>query len=57
MAITDDGCGTYTNDKTKGVGLKNIGGRIGIFNGTATSISSPGNGYTLQIEMPLAPAT
>lgn len=57
MTITDDGRGTCTSDKTKGVGLKNIGGRIGIFNGTATSISTPGNGYTLQIEMPLAAQT
>lgn len=53
MIIADDGRGIKDIGETKGIGLKNIADRIGIFNGTVRAISSPGSGFTLEIEFPL----
>lgn len=53
MTIADDGRGISTSEKIKGTGLKNIAGRIGILNGTVRIISSPGCGFTLEIEIPV----
>jgi signal transduction histidine kinase len=56
MIIADDGMGMETNKPTKGIGLKNIKGRLSIFNGTVTIKSAPCKGFTLEITMPLKKA-
>ena len=53
MIIADDGIGMETNKQTKGIGLKNIKGRLSIFNGTVTIKTAPGEGFLLEITMPL----
>jgi two-component system, NarL family, sensor histidine kinase UhpB len=52
MTIADDGQGSIV-EKTKGVGLKNIAGRLKVFNGRLSTISSPGEGFLLSFEIPL----
>jgi len=42
-----------TGKKAAGIGLRNIKGRLSIFNGTATIKSKPGKGFSLTIEIPL----
>jgi signal transduction histidine kinase len=56
MIIADDGIGMEANKPTKGIGLKNIKGRLSIFNGTVTIKSAPGKGFALEITMPLKKA-
>jgi len=53
MVIADDGVGMEAGKKTKGIGLKNIKGRLSIFNGIANIKTAPGKGFTLEITMPL----
>lgn len=54
MSIADDGQGiNNVDDTTKGMGLKNMADHIGIFHGSVDTISSPGCGFTLEVEMPL----
>jgi PAS domain S-box-containing protein len=53
MVIADDGIGMETNKNTKGIGLKNIKGRLGIFNGEVKIKTAPGKGFELEITMPL----
>ena len=53
MIIEDDGNGMEKNQKTKGIGLSNIKGRLSILNGTATIKTAPGEGFTLEIRIPL----
>jgi PAS domain S-box-containing protein len=54
MIITDDGQGTETGLEVKGIGLKNIASRVELFNGIVSTKSSPGCGFTLEIEIPLS---
>ncbi len=53
MNINDDGQGTKAGGEAKGMGLKNIAGRVEMFNGTVRTLSSPGCGFTLEIEIPI----
>jgi signal transduction histidine kinase len=53
MSITDNGEGMDDSKKTEGIGLKNINGRLSIFNGASKIITSPGKGFTLEITIPL----
>lgn len=53
MIISDDGIGMEENKKTTGIGLKNIKGRLTIFNGTTSIKTKPGKGFTLEITIPL----
>lgn len=53
MTIADDGIGMETTQKTKGIGLNNIKGRLSIFNGTVDIKTTPGKGFALGITMPL----
>lgn len=53
MIIADDGAGMEAGKKTIGIGLKNIKGRLSIFNGIANIQTAPGKGFTLEITMPL----
>jgi len=52
MIISDDGKGMETGKKTDGIGLKNIKGRLSIFNGTANINTAPDKGFTLEITIP-----
>ena len=54
MTITDDGVGMANGKKTTGIGLRNIKGRISIFNGQVKVNSRPGKGFTLEITMPIS---
>jgi signal transduction histidine kinase len=49
LNISDNGNGFDSVKKTTGVGLMNIRTRAALFNGTASIISSPGNGCELQV--------
>jgi PAS domain S-box-containing protein len=53
MFITDDGRGMEEGKTTKGIGLRNITGRVSVFNGKAATKTEPGKGFTLEIEMPV----
>jgi two-component system sensor histidine kinase UhpB len=53
MIISDDGVGMEPGKKTKGIGLRNMRGRLSIFNGTANINTAPGKGFTLEIIIPL----
>ncbi len=53
MTIVDNGVGMEEGKQTIGIGLRNINSRLSVFNGKATIITSPGNGFTLEIEIPL----
>ncbi|MFC0772997.1 hybrid sensor histidine kinase/response regulator [Terrimonas alba] len=53
MTITDDGIGMEADTKTKGIGLKNIIGRLSVFNGNVDIKTTPGKGFSLMITMPL----
>lgn len=52
MIIEDNGVGMDTTKKTTGIGLRNIEGRLSIFNGTTHIVSAPGKGFSLEITMP-----
>ena len=53
--IFDNGKGQAAGTKTTGIGLRNIKGRLGLFNGTAKVDATPGRGFTLEVVIPLAP--
>lgn len=52
MIIFDNGKGQVAAPKKPGIGLRNIKGRLGLFNGTARTEASPGKGFTLEIIIP-----
>jgi signal transduction histidine kinase len=52
MSIADNGNGMELNKVTAGIGLRNIKSRAVILNGETNVITSPGNGFTLEIRMP-----
>lgn len=53
LVITDNGIGFDMQHKRKGIGITNIFNRVQSYNGTADIISSPGNGCTLSVKIPL----
>ncbi len=53
LAIKDDGVGFDTTKNTGGIGLRNITLRAGFYDGTVRIISSPGQGCTLEVTIPL----
>lgn len=53
MEIADNGKGMSANTKSKGIGLKNIAGRLSVFEGSVSIESAPGEGFKLKIVMPL----
>jgi signal transduction histidine kinase len=57
MLITDDGQGMEEGKTIEGIGLKNITGRVSIFNGNAKIKTAPGKGFALEIEMPCGIST
>ena len=54
MIIFDNGKGQAAGEKSTGIGLRNIRGRLGLLNGTSSIKASPGNGFTLEVVIPLA---
>lgn len=50
VSIKDDGLGFDTNQLESGIGLKNIRGRLNLFNGHLEVISAPGKGCELRSE-------
>lgn len=55
MRIADDGHGTDPKKVTHGIGLKNISSRLSVFGGTISIDTAPGQGFALEIEIPLLP--
>ncbi|NCI47978.1 hybrid sensor histidine kinase/response regulator [Sediminibacterium soli] len=53
IVISDDGVGFDISARRKGIGLSNMINRVETFNGTIDISSSPGNGCTVQIFLPL----
>jgi two-component system sensor histidine kinase UhpB len=53
MIIFDNGKGMEAGTKTEGIGLRNIRGRLVIFNGAVDIRTSPGKGFTMEIAIPL----
>jgi two-component system, NarL family, sensor histidine kinase NreB len=53
MLISDDGQGMEEGKTTKGIGLRNITGRVSVFNGKTEIRTEPGKGFILDIEMPV----
>lgn len=55
LAISDDGkgCDLGSEKLKKGVGLYNIANRAELFNGKLTMITSPGNGFKLNVLIPI----
>jgi signal transduction histidine kinase len=53
IMISDDGTGFDVAAKRKGIGISNMINRVETFNGSLHINSSPGNGCTLAINLPL----
>lgn len=53
LKIKDDGVGFDTSKTAGGIGLKNINNRVSYYDGITRIISSPGEGCTLEISVPL----
>jgi two-component system sensor histidine kinase UhpB len=53
MLIQDNGVGFDIQQKRKGIGITNIFTRVEACNGTTNIISSPGNGCSISIKIPL----
>jgi two-component system sensor histidine kinase UhpB len=54
MEITDNGKGANLDEHTHGIGLKNIKGRLSLYNGNAIVTTAPGKGFKLEVSIPLA---
>jgi len=54
VQIKDDGKGFITGKKRKGVGISNIINRANSYNGTVSLSSAPGEGCSIDIQIPLA---
>ena len=53
VTISDNGIGFDPKKRMKGIGLMNITSRAEVHNGKVEVTSSPGNGCTLRISIPL----
>lgn len=53
LIIQDDGTGFDTTKTSAGIGLRNISSRAEFLNGTVQIVSSPGNGCTLEVNIPI----
>ncbi len=53
ITIEDNGIGFDTMKRAPGIGLNNIVGRAELHNGTVDVVSSPGNGCTLKVSIPV----
>lgn len=55
LLITDDGQGCDSAHSKNGLGLINIKSRALLYDGTATIITKPGEGFSLEVVLPLTP--
>ncbi len=55
LKISDDGIGFTVNAQNKGIGINNIKKRVGYFSGKFNLVTSPGNGCTVEVELPYTP--
>lgn len=53
ITVTDNGLGFDARKKVKGIGLTNITSRAEAYNGRVEIISSPGNGCSLRVSIPI----
>ena len=53
MIIIDNGIGMDPAQNTTGIGLRNINARLSVFHGTVNIETNPGNGFKLEIKIPL----
>lgn len=53
MQISDNGAGMEQGKNTDGIGIRNMKGRLSIYDGQLEVESSPGNGFTLRALLPL----
>jgi PAS domain S-box-containing protein len=49
LFVSDNGGGCDLPERKNGLGIKDIISRAKLYNGTVTTLSSPGEGYTLQV--------
>lgn len=54
LIVKDNGKGFDLTTKKEGIGLENIRRRALALDGTVKIITSPGNGFELQVEIPLS---
>jgi PAS domain S-box-containing protein len=54
MTISDNGVGMDPQQHSDGIGIRNIKGRLSVFNGTLFIDTAPGNGFRMQVEIPLS---
>jgi PAS domain S-box-containing protein len=54
MTISDNGVGMDPEQQSDGIGIRNIKGRLSIFNGDLFIDTAPGNGFKLQVDIPLS---
>lgn len=52
ISVSDDGVGFDVNETGKGIGLKNISNRVGLYSGNMNIITAPGEGCTLEVYFP-----
>jgi signal transduction histidine kinase len=52
MTITDNGVGKDVINNLSGIGLKNMEGRVRIFDGGIRIVSAPYKGFTLEVYLP-----
>ena len=53
LSVADNGDGFDISQKSQGIGLNNISSRIEFYSGNMNIISTPGNGCTLEVTIPL----
>jgi PAS domain S-box-containing protein len=53
MEITDNGKGACLDETGGGIGLKNIKGRLSLYNGEAMVTTAPGKGFKLEVSIPI----
>jgi signal transduction histidine kinase len=53
LSIEDNGVGFENGTVSKGIGLRNISNRIGIYDGAMQIIAAPGKGCKLDISIPM----
>lgn len=54
FSIADNGIGFDTKKKAHGIGLKNISSRVDFYSGKINIISAPGQGCTMEINIPVS---
>lgn len=53
MTIADNGKGMKSDQQSEGIGLRNIKGRLSVFNGAYTVNTAPGEGFQLIVAFPI----